>query len=406
MKVIFIQPHFPREMAHYTRGLAEAGARVYGVSDVPAETLPPDVRRCLSGYLQIRGYSNEDDAARQIASWAVGGQVERVEALWEPVVTLAAKVRALLDVPGMKPEQAHLFRDKASMKTRLAEAGLRVPRNARCRSAQSARLAAEKIGYPLIIKPIAGAGSKDTYRVENAKEFEAVLNRLGHVHETSVEEYITGEEFTYDAVSIDGTPLFDSVMQYHPKPLEARSNEWISPAQLTFANPHKVAKLAQGIDLGKKVLKALGSPTGFTHMEWFLTPKGEVIFGEIAGRVGGGGISDMINWANDFDVFRGWASTVCWGKFEEPIQRLYNVAMVFKRAHGQGRIQRIEGLDRVRRHCGKWFIGEDLLPVGTPRRDWLQTLVSDGWMAVRHPDHAQCKAMMDYIIKEVNLYAS
>src|SRR5690606_9895838 len=110
---------------------------------------------------------------------------------------------------------------------------------------------------------------------------------------------------------------------------------------------------------------------------WFLTPSGEAVFGEIAARVGGGAISDMIGWNNDFDIFRGWAGAVCHGEFGEQPSRAYHSALSFKRAIGRGRIQRVEGLDKVRAACGRWIVKEDLLPVGAPRRDWLATLVSD-----------------------------
>ena len=69
------------------------------------------------------------------------------------------------------------FRDKQLMKERVAAAGLRVPRSARIRSVAEAEAAAEKIGYPLMLKPIAGAGSADTYEVGNATELATVLGQ-------------------------------------------------------------------------------------------------------------------------------------------------------------------------------------------------------------------------------------
>ena len=77
---------------------------------------------------------------------------------------------------------------------RLDEAGIRTPRHARAHTADQCREAAEDIGYPLILKPIAGAGSQDTYRVDDAGELEDALARLGHIAEVSIEEYIDGRE--------------------------------------------------------------------------------------------------------------------------------------------------------------------------------------------------------------------
>src|SRR6185295_12269640 len=94
------------------------------------------------------------------------------------------------------------FRDKQLMKERVQKAGLRTPRSQRVFTVKDVHAAAQKIGFPLVLKPISGAGSADTYRVGDATELEAVLGRMGHVKEACCEEFITGEEFTFDTVCI------------------------------------------------------------------------------------------------------------------------------------------------------------------------------------------------------------
>jgi hypothetical protein len=195
------------------------------------------------------------------------------------------------------------------------------------------------------------------------------------------------------------------VAQYFPRPLTFRSEQWISPAQIVFRDIYDQPRLAGGIELGRQVLGALGMGTGFTHMEWYRKRDGEVVFGEIGCRNGGGHFVDMMNWSNDFDIYREWARAVCWGRFEAEAKRLYHVGMVFKRAQGEGRIWRIDGLDELRETLGKWLIMEALLPIGTPRRDWKQTLLSDGFLAYRHPDRAAVEAMTDLIVNKLRLYA-
>jgi hypothetical protein len=64
---------------------------------------------------------------------------------------------------------------------------------------------------------------------------------------------------------------------------------------------------------------------GFTHMEWFYKPKGEVVFGEIGCRPGGAHLVDQMNYTCDIDLFREWARVVCWHAFEARPTRKYNV---------------------------------------------------------------------------------
>jgi biotin carboxylase len=402
MDVLFLSPHFPPEMCHFTRGLCEVGARVIGVGegDVPAA-----VARHLAAWIRVPSWMDEEGAARAILAAVGGRRVDRVETLWEPTVLLAARVRERLGAPGLDRESAVAFRDKQIMKEKLAAAGLRVPRSRRVRTLEEANEAARAIGYPLVVKPIAGAGSSDTHRCDDQAAFGEVIARLGHVPEASVEEYVEGDELTYDAIAVDGRAVFESVTQYFPKPLIARNEQWVSPAQITFADPH-TPETMPGIELGRAVLSALGMRTGFCHMEWYRKPGGEAVFGEIAARSGGGHLVDMMNWANDVDVYREWARSVCWRSFEAQPARRYHVAMVFKRAEGEGRIRRIENLDAIRAACGSAWVGDHLAPIGTPRRHWRQSVVGDGGVALRHADYDECRRLMDLVVRELRLYAA
>lgn len=157
--------------------------------------------------------------------------------------------------------------------------------------------------------------------------------------------------------------------------------------------------------MGEAVLKALGFETGYTHMEWFRKPDGEAVFGEIAARPPGAHLVDLINYASDVDTFTGWAEAVCHHRFTQPVERKYNAAFIFKRAEGRGRIQRVEGLANLMAELGEHVTVVDLQPIGSPRRDWKQTLVSDGMIIVRHPDLQRTFEMADRFANELRLYA-
>jgi biotin carboxylase len=404
MRVVFLSPAFPPEMIQYTRGLAEVGAEVYGIGDTPRGALPAEVKPYLHDYLQVPGIMNEDDVIERATNWLRGKTVDRVLANWEVLVMLAARLRDRWGMPGMSPSVVHGFRDKEIMKERVRAAGLRVPRSRRVKTENELREAAEYIGMPLIVKPIAGAGSADTYAVRTPGELETVIQATRNVPEASVEEYIEGEEFTYDTVCIDGKPAFENVASYLPKPLEARSLEWVSPVIITVRDMQQ-PKLAKGIQLGRNVLTAMGMVDGFTHMEWFLTPKGEAVFGEIGCRPGGAHLVDQMNYTCDVDLFREWARVSCWKSFEAPTARKYNVGIVFKRALGRGRITRIEGLHDWLREAGSWVVEEHLSRPGTPRRNWKQTLLSDGHVVVRHPNWDEARRLSFAAANGIKMFA-
>lgn len=391
-------------MQQFTRGLAEVGASVLGVGDTPAHALPAAVRAALDDYLCVPSALDEADVKERLQRWLRGREIDLVETNWEPLMLLAAELRERWGIPGMRRDAVHGFRDKVTMRERVAAAGVRVPRSARVRSARDAWAAAEKIGYPLVFKPVSGAGSADTWPVTSKAELESVLARTAHVREASLEEMIEGDEYTYETLSVGGVPLYESATRYYPNVLEARKNEWISPIILTLRD-REHAPASHGVAMGRRALAALGMGTGLTHMEWFLSKAGEPVFGEIACRAPGANMVDLMNYAGDADLFVEWARAVVHGEVRAPAEQKYHAAIVFKRARGRGRITRVEGLDAFVRAHGAHIARVDLLPVGAPRRDFVQTFLGDGNLVVRHPDHDTALALAREGAATVHLYA-
>ena len=392
-------------MAYFTRGLAASGSTVIGIGDQSTSNLPDIARDALAHYIHVGSLADEAAVLGEVAGLARQVQIERVECLWEPYMILAARLREALGLPGLTVEQTVPFRDKERMKQLLDADGLRTPWHVDATTVADVWAAAEQIGYPLIIKPIAGAGSADTYRVDSAMDLDTVLPMLRHVPRVSVEEFIDAEEFTYDTICANGQVLFENICRYTPRPLQTMQHEWISPVTMALRkidDPY----LQGGRELGVAVLKSLGFRDGFTHMEWYRKFDGEVVFGEIGARPPGGRTVDVMNYATDADLFSAWADAVTRGQLSQPIERRYNAASIFKRAKGLGRITHYEGLDQLMAQFGEHVAAVDLLPIGAPRRDWRATLVSDGMVIVRHPDLATAVALTERFATDLQLYAS
>lgn len=385
MHVVYLSPGFPAEMPLFVRGLAQVGAKVFGVGDQPASALPKEAREALQDYLQVRSFDDEAAVEAQVRTWLRGRSVDRVECLWERLMYLAARLREAFGVPGMSRAQTAIFRDKESMKQAVEKAGLRVPRHGRARSRHEAWQALEHVGFPAIVKPIDGAGSKDTHRADDRAQFERALQLTQHVEELSIEEFIEGEELTYDTVCAGGSVLFESVAWYRPKPMVLAQNPWISMQNIVLRDLSQDLP-RPGVALGRAVLKALGFETGFTHMEWFRTASGEAVFGEIGGRPAGARLVHAMNYSCDVDLFRGWAEAACWGRLTQDTTKKYNVAMIFKRAQGEGIVREHRGLQELLRRHGRHVAAIELTPIGQPKRDWRKVVVGDGWIVVRHPD--------------------
>ena len=404
MNIVMISPGYPVEMAYFTRALAAVGATVIGVGDQPPSALPEAARDVLAHYEHVT-LSDEGAVLGAIRGLARHVSVDRVECLWEPYMLLAARIRESFGVPGMTVEQTVPFRDKERMKQAIDAAGIRTPWHVSATTVAAVWEAAERVGYPLIVKPIAGAGSADTYRVDSAPELADVLPLLRHVAEVSVEEFIDGEEFTFDTVCANGSILFENVMWYRPRPLQMKMHEWISPTSIVLRDL-TVPDLQRGRRMGAEVLSALGFGTGFTHMEWYRKSDGEAVFGEIGARPPGARVVDLMNYATDGDLYVAWAEAVVHGRLSQPLEHRFNSGCVFKRAEGVGRITHVEGLDKLMAEYGEHVVLVDLLPVGAARRDWRAVLISDGMIIVRHPGLPQVIDMTERFAADLHLYAS
>ena len=401
--VVMLSPGFPAEMPNFTRALAAVGARVIGLGDQPPHELPEQARDALAHYEHV-SLADEGAVLAALRGLARHFRFDQVECLWEPYMLLAGRIREEFGLPGMTVAETVPFRDKERMKQVLDAAGIRTPRHAGTTSVAGVREAVQRIGYPIIVKPIAGAGSADTYRVDSSAELSEVLPMLVHVPEVSVEEFVEAEELTFDTVCAGGEILFENVMWYRPRPLQMRMHEWVSPVSIVLRDL-SVPELAGGRAMGRQVLAALGFRTGFTHMEWYRTASGEAVFGEIAARPPGARVVELMNYSCDADLYLGWAEAVLLGHLRAPIGRRFNSGNIFKRAHGDGRITAIEGLDALLAAYGEHVVTVDLLPIGAHRRDWRTTTVGDGGVVVRHHELAKVIEMTDRFAADLQLYA-
>src|SRR3954462_4777350 len=169
MNIVMISPGYPAEMAYFTRALAAVGATVIGVGDQPPSALPEPARGALAHYEHVT-LTDEGAVLGALHGLAQHVSIDQVACLWEPDMILAARIRESFGVPGMTVEQTVPFRDKEQMKQAIDAAGIRTPWHVSATTVAGGREAAERVGYPLIVKPIAGAGSADTYRVDSAQE--------------------------------------------------------------------------------------------------------------------------------------------------------------------------------------------------------------------------------------------
>lgn len=329
------------------------------------------------------------------------GDLHRVLGILEPLQVQLAEVRQALGVPGTDPVTADLFRDKARMKDELRKHGLPCARHAVIRSWADAVAFATQVGFPVVLKPPAGMGCKATWRVNGADELRAAVAAMhaSPEHPALAEEFLRGQEYSFETITIGGEVKFTSLSRYYPTPLEVMETPWI---QWVVVLPRVIDSpdLADAHALGRKAVSALGLDTGFTHMEWFRRDDGSLAIGEIAARPPGANIVLANSYAHDADLYKAWARAVIDGAFDGPWERKYAVGCAFLRGVGRGRVVRVSGVEAAQAKVGKLVVEARLPARGAPRSDSYE---GDGYVIVRDPDTEVVKAAMKTVIETISV---
>ena len=399
---VFVAPYLLETTVRFVEAAALLpGVELALVTSEPAEALSPSLRQNLAGHWRI------DDALdpAQIAGAVQGlagqlGPVTRLLAILEQLQVPVAEVREHFGLAGMDVATAHNFRDKAQMKAVLRAAGVPCARHRLVDSGPAARAFAAEVGYPLVVKPPAGAGAKSTFRLDDADDLDTWLRSAppSAEHVALVEEFLTGEEGSYDSVMVDGEVVWHSISDYRPTPLDVLRNPWV---QWTVRMPRHIdGPEYDGIrELAPSALRTLGLRNGLTHLEWFRRPDGSVAFSEVAIRPPGAQISSMLCYAHDFDIYSAWGRLMIHDSFDPP-ERQWSVGTVYLRGQGVGLVRAVHGLGGLVPEVGSVVVESRLPRPGQPSSASYE---GDGWVIVRDPETAVVNEALHRILTGVRV---
>ena len=406
MHVLFVEPSFPRNQREFVRALVEVGARVTGIGESHVDALDDDLKGWLSGYEQIG--SVVDEAALLDAVRRVQGRewVDRLEVTVEAHIMAAAHVREQCTIPGTTARTAWLCRDKPAMKEVMADAGIPTAQSIGTSSMGESEEFADRVGFPLIVKPRDGAGASGTNRVDDQGQLDRALRDAGvdHGRSVAIEEFVEGHEGFWDTLTVEGEVQHEFVSHYYPGVLEAMRTRWISP-QIVTTNQAEADRYDEVKEMGRRVLAALDIGTSATHMEWFFGPKG-LKFSEIGCRPPGVSMWDLYSAANDLDMYREWAQLLVHGHSDRRASRRFSAGMIALRPTQDGVISHYEGFDGIRDDYGEHLIDFHLPPPGTPTQPVEAGYMANAWLRARHADFDALRHLLDDVGRRVQVVAT
>jgi len=324
-------------------------------------------------------------------------RIDRIIALEEFDVVTAALMREHLCLSGLSSSRAKIFRDKLSMAVHSQRAGINVPEFVQLVNQDEINDYLERVPGPWVIKPRSDVSAIGIRKVEQPNEVWRVIEEMNareNLRERAsyyvLARFIPGEVFHVDSLVNDGKVVFAGTNQYGRPPMQVahHGGAYISRTVARGSADEKVL-----FDVNKKLIKALGLERGATHAEFIKNDSdGQFYFLEIAARVGGAYIAEVLEAASGVNLWREWAKMeiadgrapkvsparkeyagiiLSLAKQEEPDTSAYveeEITYRIKKRHHAGLIVRARKLDRVTELLDDYFgrFADDFVAVAPP----------------------------------------
>ena len=308
-------------------------------------------------------------------SWmARGRRFDRIVALDEFDLETAAQIREHMRIPGMGTTTAGYYRDKLAMRVSARESGFLVPEFCRVLNYDELRDYMDRVPAPWLLKPRSEASALGIRKIDEPEQLWRALEDLGdRQSHYLLEQFVPGEIFHVDSIVSDCDVKFSVVHQYGRPPMQVMHEGGVFTTRTVDRGSRDWIELTA---LNGGLAPSLGMVRGVTHAEYIRAHSdGRYYFLEIAARVGGAFIADLVEVATGVNLWREWArlevgqlrgqtwvppesfesyagSVLCLAQTAEPDTAAFNapeIVVRMKKHHHAGLIVRSARPERVKK---------------------------------------------------------
>jgi biotin carboxylase len=246
------------------------------------------------------------DLLRAVSYAARTRKIDRIVALDEFDMENVSAIREHLRIPGMGLTTVRYFRDKLAMRARAKEVGVNVPEFVHVLNHGEIGEFMDRVPGPWLLKPrsqASGIGMKKILRPEDLWPW---LERLGDEQSHFLlEQFLPGSVFHVDSIVSEKEVVFAEAHAYGAPPLDVSHGGGVFTTR-SLERDSVDARALQAVN--GELIEGLGLMRGVTHAEFLKAhADGKFYFIEIAARVGGAYISDVIEHATGVNLWREWA---------------------------------------------------------------------------------------------------
>ncbi len=279
-------------------------------------------REAIDDFYFIKRGMPHEDIRRGAAHLARRERIDRIVALDDFDVELAAMLREHLFIPGMGETTGRAFRDKLSMRRRARSAGIPCPEFVHVLNDDAIREWTARIPPPWVMKPRGQAAAIGIKKITSSEELWKEIEGTGDLFaEYVLEQFVPGDVFHVDSIVFERQVRFAVASRYSTPPMAvAHEGGIFATRTLHPSNPLATVLLASNA----RVLDSFGLMRGASHTEFIRAASGDCYFLETSARVGGAFIVDVVEAATGVNLWREWAKVEIAGQsgtYEPPVVR-------------------------------------------------------------------------------------
>jgi biotin carboxylase len=246
------------------------------------------------------------DIIRAVSFMARTHPIDRIVALDEFDMENVAALREHLRIPGMGLTTMRYFRDKLAMRGRAQESGILVPEFVHVLNYDDLKNFMARGKAPWLLKPRSQASGIGMKKIHEPAELWPLLDQLGDQQSFFLlEQFVPGDVFHVDSIVSERKVVFAEAHMYGKPPLDVSHQGGIFTTR-TLSRISSESKAL--LKMNRALIEAMGLVRGVTHAEFLRGHhNGQIYFIEIAARVGGAYISDVIEAATGVNLWREWA---------------------------------------------------------------------------------------------------
>lgn len=309
---VFISPTFPKTYYQFPKAWKELGGTSLCIGEDSYASLPKEMKDACSEYYQVSSMQDYDQMYRAVAWFAhKHGKIDWLESNNEFWLEQDAKLRTDFNITsGDTTETVMRYKTKSNMKAFYEKANCPVARYHLVTTLEAGKEFIKEVGYPVIVKPNDGVGASTTWKIKNDEELTAFYDSPRKVP-FIMEEFVPGYIVSFDGMTDQNGKIIFKTTHHFPEPIM----DIVNSTDECFYWSERVIP-ADLEELGTRVIAAFDIKGRFFHTEYFrltedkpgLGVKGGLVGLEVNMRPPGGYTPDMMNYANDIDIYKIYAN--------------------------------------------------------------------------------------------------